>query len=66
MNEKALDKTPPAADEYQAALQRRVPQVQPPFQGMGDRDPGVCSGGSVEKHNPADTAVSVKRGDLCI
>lgn len=43
MNEKALDKTPPAADEYQATL-----QVQPPFQGMGDSDPGVCWGLSGE------------------
>ncbi|KAI9516653.1 hypothetical protein NQZ68_013709, partial [Dissostichus eleginoides] len=44
MNEKALDKTPPAADEYQATFAARVPRVQPPFQGMGGRDPGVCMG----------------------
>lgn len=44
MNEKALDKTPPAADEYQATSRRWPPKVQPPFQGMGDSDPGVCWG----------------------
>lgn len=52
MNEKAVDKTPPAADEYQATLQLPTgsPQVQPPFQDMGDGDPrggGVCSGGGL-------------------
>lgn len=41
MNEKAVDKTPPAADEYQATLQLPTgsPQVQPPFQDMRDGDP---------------------------
>lgn len=43
-----------------------VPQVQPPFQGMVRQGPRGLLGGSAEKHSPADTAVSLKRGDLCI
>ncbi|TNN54951.1 hypothetical protein EYF80_034819 [Liparis tanakae] len=61
MNERARDKTPPPPDEYQATAAEPVPQVQPPFQGMGGRDPGGCAGASAEKHSPADTAVSEKQ-----
>lgn len=58
MNEKAVDKTPPAADEYQATLQLPTgsPQVQPPFQDMRDGDPrggGVCSGGGAQRRGRA-------------
>ena len=53
---KALDKTPTAADEYQATLEAvGSPGTQPPFQGMIEtaRDPEqrVLLGGSVEKHH---------------
>lgn len=58
MNEKAVDKTPPAADEYQATLQLPTgsPQVQPPFQDMRDGDPrvgGVCSVGGAQRRGGA-------------
>lgn len=56
VNEKALDKTPPAADEYQAALQLWYHRFNLLFRALGER----------EMHSPADTAVSVKRDDLCI
>lgn len=71
MNEKAVDKTPPAADEYQATLQLPTgsPQVQPPFQDMRDGDPrggGVCSVGGAQRRGGALlTLLSLWKEAIC-
>lgn len=65
MNEKAFAKTPPVADEYQATSLHRSHRFNLLFREWETVTQGSV-GGSVEKHSPADTAVSVKRGDLCI
>ena len=44
MNEKSFRQNTSSGWWVPGHFTAPVPQVQPPFQGMGDSDPGVCSG----------------------